>query len=229
MVRQCPICKKGFIHSKRITCGNRRCVALYVDLVKHQLYGRREKIIEIDSDGSQYALLPLSKGRFAKVDLEMWNELTQSNWTYHEDKRHNNGYVERRARLNEIKLGLKRVYLHRQVMKVYDPKIEIDHINRNPLDCRKKNLRIATRSQNVANRIYKKPVSGFHGVYWVNGVYEAKISNNIRRECIGYFNDPKEAAEAWDERALELRGNFTTLNFPEKRQEYLQRIKNSSK
>lgn len=42
--------------------------------------------------------------------------------------------------------------LHRVVMKVTDSSIIVDHINNNPRDNRKKNLRIVSRSQNSRNR-----------------------------------------------------------------------------
>jgi hypothetical protein len=47
------------------------------------------------------------------------------------------------------------------------PSSEIDHINRDPLDNRWVNLRLATRSQNHRNhRLYKNNTSGTNGVIW---------------------------------------------------------------
>lgn len=51
--------------------------------------------------------------------------------------------------------------LHRLIIKTDQ---EIDHINRNPLDNRKSNLRTVTRKQNSLNRVYKKNTSGYKGV-----------------------------------------------------------------
>jgi len=60
----------------------------------------------------------------------------------------------------------------------------IDHINRNPLDNRKANLRVATRSINVHNS--KIPVtnqSGVKGVYYhkATGGWEAFIGKDGKR------------------------------------------------
>lgn len=60
----------------------------------------------------------------------------------------------------------KRVKLHRVILNAPLDK-EIDHINRNPLDNRKVNLRLANKSQNMMNRgpqINNK--SGIKGVCW---------------------------------------------------------------
>jgi hypothetical protein len=73
--------------------------------------------------------------------------------------------------------------LHRFVMNAKRDQI-IDHINRNPLDNRKANLRVATRSINVHNS--KIPVtnqSGVKGVYYhkATGGWEAFIGKDGKR------------------------------------------------
>src|SRR3954463_16169401 len=60
-------------------------------------------------------------------------------------------------------------YMHRFILEVIDPKIEIDHIDDNGLNNQRYNIRIANRSQNMANRIiYTNNTSGYKGVSWNN-------------------------------------------------------------
>lgn len=61
--------------------------------------------------------------------------------------------------------GSKCISIHRLVMDA--PKgMDVDHINGNPLDNRKENLRLATRSQNCINKNTRRDSrSGYKGVY----------------------------------------------------------------
>lgn len=62
---------------------------------------------------------------------------------------HGKGYAR-------VKMRQKSKLLHRLVMDITDPAIIIDHIDRNGLNCSKKNLRVATPSQNAKNRSKQK-------------------------------------------------------------------------
>lgn len=94
---------------------------------------------------------------------------------------------------------------------------ELDHVNHNTLDNQKSNLRIATRSQNCANRRkFKNNKSGFIGVIWHKHIqkYQAYISKDKKITHLGSFTDPVEAAKARDAKAKEFFGEFAKLNFP---------------
>ena len=43
---------------------------------------------------------------------------------------------------------------------------------------------------------------------------------------LGYYATAEEAAEVRDKKALEIHGDFARLNFPDKREEYLEEMKN---
>lgn len=111
--------------------------------------------------------------------------------------------------------------LHRLVMKVQKNSCKnVDHINRNPLDNRKCNLRFASFYQNMRNRQLRDR-SKFTSIY--QGVRNVKSKNktnpwmaaiSIRRKLltIGHFPTEKEAALAYNNRAKELFGDFAFQN-----------------
>lgn len=97
------------------------------------------------------------------------------------------------------------------------PNAEIDHINRDPSDNRIKNLRLATRSENACNYRPSRPSSsGFRGVaVRPNGrTWQAKIQVNGRKLNVGNFDNPEDAAKAYDVAAKLHHGEFAMLNFP---------------
>lgn len=106
------------------------------------------------------------------------------------------------------------VRMHRLIMGVSDPKVLVDHINRNPLDNRRANLRLASKSQNTANgRAWGK--SKYRGVTWDkdNSRWRAAVFKNGRRIHIGRFDTEEEAARAYDAVAREHHAEFAALNF----------------
>jgi len=85
---------------------------------------------------------------------------------------------------------------------------EIDHINRDASDNHLVNLRLATRSQNLANRA-PYGSSGVKGAS-INrfGKYEAKICGKY----IGTYTTPSAAAAAYDRAATGKFGQFALTN-----------------
>lgn len=74
-----------------------------------------------------------------------------------------------------------------------------DHIDRNPLNCRRINLRPATCQQNASNRSkMSNNTSGFTGVVWdkKNQVWVANICINYKRIYLGRFHNKDEAIVA---------------------------------
>lgn len=93
----------------------------------------------------------------------------------------------------------------------------IDHVSRNPSD--NFELRLATRSQNAANRVkslYKnKPThSKFKGVTWhkTKKKWIAQIIFNKKKTELGAFASELEAAKAYNLAATEFWGEFAVLN-----------------
>ena len=108
------------------------------------------------------------------------------------------------------------LFLHQLIMET--PKgMVTDHINGDPLDNRKQNLRICTQAENVRNRrAGKNNTSGFKGVSWHKRTnsWHARIDHNKKPIHIGCFEDKEEAARAYDRKAIELHGEFAYTNFP---------------
>lgn len=112
----------------------------------------------------------------------------------------------------------RKIYLHVLVLGER-PGYEVDHVNGNKLDCRRRNLRHATRRQNCMNT-RKSPgkSSRFKGVSYIKarGTWCAYIKNGDRHEYLGYFHDEEEAAMAYDVAAVRVFGEFARLNFPDR-------------
>ena len=71
-----------------------------------------------------------------------------------------------------------------------------DHINRNPFDNRKENLRLSTYTENARNRsVAQNNTSGIIGVHWCNThcYWVAQIGYNGKRIRIGTFKNKQDA------------------------------------
>ena len=113
-------------------------------------------------------------------------------------------------------------YMHRIVMarKLGRPltgRDQVDHINNNPLDNRRENLRLCTTQQNSHNRgPTQANKSGYKGVCWhPQGKWMAYIFVDGKNITLGYFDDPEEAACARDDTVREHQPEFGYLNFPD--------------
>jgi hypothetical protein len=102
------------------------------------------------------------------------------------------------------------------------PDCLVDHVDGNPLNCTRGNLRLATFSENTRNmRMAYNNTSGFKGVHHdrrtrksgkVHVRYVARIAVGNQRYHLGRFNTPEEAAKKYNEVAVYYHGEFARLN-----------------
>lgn len=106
--------------------------------------------------------------------------------------------------------GWRYTTLHRFILGVTDPKIHVDHINHDGLDCRRSNMRLATAAQNGANkRMRKNKTEGFKGVSMHRGNrWRVRVGPNH----VGCFLTAEEAARAYDIAAIARFGEFALTN-----------------
>ena len=146
------------------------------------------------------------------VDDEDYPEMSKHNWQ---------GMLAGKYYVVRSSYKPRRSYrAHRVIMGVTDPKVQVDHINGNPLDNRRCNLRICSQSENLRNKSkYSSNTSGFKGVSFRKDRkhpdrFRAYITLNLKRHYLGYFLTAEDAAHAYDDKAMELFGEFAHLNFP---------------
>lgn len=145
-----------------------------------------------------------------KADYEDWQELKMFKWHL----THTN-HVVRNLSINQRKMAIKPPTLfHRVLLSLCKDKV-VDHINRNPLDNRRINLRVCSRKENLRNRnLPPNNTSSFLGVYELvhrkdlKKRWMAKLVVNEIQKCI-YCSSFDEAVEA--RKALELKyfGEFS--------------------
>ena len=155
--------------------------------------------------------IELSQGMVALVDDNDYEELAQHRWYAHREGR---TYYARRH--GPMAGGTwPTIRMHREIIDAPHG-IQVDHINGDGLDNRRDNLRIATNLQNGANRTHKQRgrTSRFLGVDWYSrlGKWRARIMINYKDTHLGYFDREVDAALAYNEAALQLHGEYASLN-----------------
>lgn len=125
-----------------------------------------------------------------------------------------NGYVKAYRRGAGRRGSNRNVYLHHFIGKRLGLVGRIDHINRNRLDNRRCNIRIATQAENNRNKsLGRRNKTGYLGVsIHFSGKFLATVVIRRKQHYVGLFNSAKEAAIARDRIAKQLHGTFVSLN-----------------
>jgi len=163
--------------------------------------------------------IPLTQGQFAIVDDKDYKSLSKHKWCYNSSHGATRIITIKEWRKNRKKNYGSQISMHREIMNPPD-NMDIDHINHNRLNNRRKNLRICTRSQNLGNQ---RPIRG--GSSKFKGVTKSKfrvkkgkycwIANICFKGCIRYlgtFENEINAAKAYNKKAKELFGEFANIN-----------------
>lgn len=146
---------------------------------------------------------------FALVDDDLVEELSQLSWTW------SGGYAAARIKVDG---QVRYILMHRYIVGAAPGEI-VDHINRVKLDNRRENLRLLTIQQNNWNRSKKadsRVSSNYIGVrrYKYDSPYwEASITVDGQLVSLGKYLDEEEAAYVFDQFAMQLRGEYASLNF----------------
>lgn len=149
--------------------------------------------------------IPLGHGQYVLVDAADYEWLNQWKWTVY-----GHGYAVRQEK------G-KTIYMHREIMQAPKGMI-VDHIDGNPRNSYRRNLRLCTPTENAGNTVKRAGfTSRFKGVFLNKAVGKwcATIQFKGQSTGLGYFADEVEAARAYDLAAVERFGAFARPNFPE--------------
>lgn len=148
------------------------------------------------------------QGVFALVDNEDFEIVSKFRWRLNGD-----GYVVANG-----KEGTKsRILRLHQLICPAPTGLATDHANRDTLDCRRSNLRLATKFQNNFNRRpQKNKRSKYKGVCWYykKNYWHVRIYFEYTQIHIGSTRDEAEAGYLYDQVALQLFGDFAYLNTP---------------
>ena len=109
------------------------------------------------------------------------------------------------------------VYLHRFLMNPIK-KQTVDHIDSNGLNCQRKNMRFATRQQNLQSVSTRKLGCGkftskYKGVYYDKQKTTKPWRSRVSSGFIGSYDTEIEAARAYDREAKRQFKEFAKLNF----------------
>lgn len=153
--------------------------------------------------------IPLTQGEVALIDNRDIKIASRMHWVL--DKR-DNGICYASSIDTSKGKPYKKVYLHQLILGLRKGHV-IDHINGNGLDCRRKNIRHCSQSENMskAQRI-KKPMSGYRGVYSKRNKWFVTLNHMCKTIHVGTFESKEKAAHAYNKVAKYLHGKFAIVN-----------------
>ena len=125
---------------------------------------------------------------YALVDTEDLTKINKASWVFGTRKYLMNKWVYN-ARLHHVILGIKPAF----------PRVTVDHINGDPTDNRKCNLRVVNHRTNMLNRkMQHNNKSGVVGVHWrpEEQKWIAQIARNGACSRVGSFKVFEEAIAA---------------------------------
>lgn len=157
--------------------------------------------------------IPLSRGRVGMVDDADYGWVSAHKWCVGGAQA---AYVMRAV--YDHGRHVKNVLLHREILGA-PAGVPVDHIDGNPLNNQRANLRLCDSIGNARNRRKRGGcVSQFKGVVlatWPNGRAKWKAQINVagRTVFVGYFDKEIDAALAYDAAARDRFGAFACVNF----------------
>jgi hypothetical protein len=130
---------------------------------------------------NDHALVELTQGKSAIIDLEDVENINRFNWNFSATT----GYAY------SGKIGTS---LHQYLMGKAPDGYKIDHNNRDKLDCRRRNLHFVTNQQNSLNNNRSTNYSGI-SLHLASGKFQTYLRKNCRQIYLGVFRTYDEAAK----------------------------------
>jgi len=162
----------------------------------------------------------LTRSKTALVDSEDFERINRYIW--HAVKGRHTFYAQ-----TNTKQGM--LLMHRAILSIPSD-IGIDHKDGNGCNNQKENLRICTRSQNLANMKSHTGASKYKGVSWdkhnIKWIVQIQIDN--QPYFLGRFKVEDDAALAYNVAAIKYFGDFARLNTIKKSLDqklYLEKLK----
>ena len=153
--------------------------------------------------------VPLTQGYVALVDDPDYERVNQFKWR-----------VRIKNERTQYAVTGDGIRMHRFILGITDPKVQVDHDDRDGLNNQRYNLRTCTNGQNQVNKpkMRLSDTSQYKGVYWdkQRRAFRAKLVVRGRKIYCGTFTDERDAALAYDEAARKHFGDFAVCNFPPK-------------
>lgn len=151
--------------------------------------------------------IPLYGGRVSIIDA-LDGDLALKHWTL--STKRNRAYVTRIEYPDRKTILLHRVIAGRLLGRELVKGEMVDHVDNDPLNNRRVNLRVCSNTENVRNcSISKNNTSGYKGVYKnAQGHWFAQIMVNRKSIWLGIHGTPEEAHDAYCVAAVKYFGEF---------------------
>lgn len=158
---------------------------------KEYMSAKQKKYNKIEIDGDIAKIYFFNTDRYAIIDAEDVDKIKDYCWVDNPKKYYPSTFING-----------KQVHLHKLIMPNNDKGFVTDHINRQPLDNRKCNLRIVTQCVNMQNiGLTATNTSGYKNISYLTtrNVYVVTIERNHKKHYVGSYRDLETAVQKLEE------------------------------